>query len=250
MHRAFVMTTRSGTLLLGAGLSKRFRHVAALDAVDIALEAGDAVALLGPNGAGKTTLLRILAGVSSPSAGRLDHQEARRTPVGWVPQQPAAYRKLSARENLRLFCALEKATDPDALTDELLDRADLRRFADQAAAELSTGTLQRLNLAIALAGRPAALLLDEPTSTLSPDQVHRLWRWLDQLREEEGLGVLFSTQSVDEAARHGERMIVLNQGRVAFTGTAAELVARHGTAGVGDADSAEEAFLNLVGAPA
>ena len=250
MHRAFEMTTRSGTLLLGAGLSKRFRHVAALEAVDIALEAGDAVALLGPNGAGKTTLLRILAGVSSPTAGRLDHHEAHRTPVGWVPQQPAVYRKLSARENLRLFCALEGADAPHALAEELLDRADLRRFADQSAGELSTGTLQRLNLAIALAGRPAALLLDEPTATLSPDQVHRLWRWLDELRYDDGLAVLFSTQSVDEAARHGERMIVLSQGRVAFAGTAAELVARHGTAGVGDADSAEEAFLNLVGAPA
>ena len=110
--------------------------------------------------------------------------------------------------------------------------------------------MQRLNLAIALAGRPAALLLDEPTATLSPDQVHRLWRWLDELRRDDGLGVLFSTQSVDEAARHGERMVVLNQGRVAFTGTPAELVARHGTAGVGEADAAEEAFLNLVGAPA
>jgi ABC-2 type transport system ATP-binding protein len=244
------MTTRGRTLLLGAGLSKRFRHVAALEAVDIALEAGDAVALLGPNGAGKTTLLRILAGVSSPSAGRLDHHDAHRTPVGWVPHQPAVYRKLSARENLRLFCALEGAADPEAFTEELLDRADLRRFADQPAAELSTGTLQRLNLAIALAGRPAALLLDEPTAALSPDQVHRLWGWLDELRDDDGLGVLFSTQSVDEAARHGERMIVLNQGRVAFAGTAAELVARHGTGGVGESDAAEEAFLNLVGAPA
>jgi ABC-type multidrug transport system ATPase subunit len=160
------------------------------------------------------------------------------------------YRKLSARENLRLFCGLEGAADPEAFTEELLDRADLRRFADQPAAELSTGTLQRLNLAIALAGRPAALLLDEPTAALSPDQVHRLWGWLDELRDDDGLGVLFSTQSVDEAARHGERMIVLNQGRVAFAGTAAELVARHGTGGVGESDAAEEAFLNLVGAPA
>ena len=250
MHRAFEVTNRSGTLLLGAGLSKRFRHVAALDAVDITLETGDAVALLGPNGAGKTTLLRILAGVSAPSAGRLDHYEAHRTPVGWVPQQPAVYRKLSARENLRLFCALEGDNAPDALTEDLLDRADLRRFADQPAGELSTGTLQRLNLAIALAGRPAALLLDEPTATLSPDQVHRLWRWLDELRRDDGLAVLFSTQSVDEAARHGERMIVLNHGRAAFAGTAAELVAQHGRAGVSEADAAETAFLSLVGAAA
>jgi ABC-2 type transport system ATP-binding protein len=250
MAGAVEVTTWSGTLLSGAGLSKRFRHVSALESVDIALETGDAVALLGPNGAGKTTLLRILAGVSAPTSGRVVYHEAKTTPVGWVPHHPAVYRKLSTRENLRLFSALERADDPEALTEELLDRADLRRFADQLAGELSTGTLQRLNLAIALAGRPAALLLDEPTATLSPDQVHRLWRWLDELRGDDGLAVLFSTQSVDEAARHGEQMVVLDQGRVVFTGTPTELVARHGSPGIAEADAAEEAFLNLVGAPA
>ena len=238
----------AGTLLLGAGLSKRFGNVAALDHVDVALGAGDSVALLGPNGAGKTTLLRILAGVSTPSDGRLTRSEAAEgAKIGWVPHHPAVYRKLTARENLRLFARLERDAAPDAFADEILERADLARFADQPASELSTGTMQRLNLAIALAGRPQALLLDEPTATLSPDQVHRLWQWLDQLRRDDGLGVLFSTQSVDEAARHAERMLILNRGRAAFEGTVAELVTAHGTPGAPAADAADQAFLNLVG---
>ncbi len=236
------------SLLLGAGLSKRFRDVAALDDVTIALEAGAAVALLGPNGAGKTTLLRILAGASSPSSGRVSREAATASGIGWVPQMPAVYRRLTTRENLRLFAALESAPQPDAFTDELMARADLTRFADVRAGRLSTGTLQRLNLAIALAGRPQALLLDEPTATLSPDQVRRLWTWLDELRREDGLAVLFSTQSVDEAARYAERMVVLDNGRSVFAGTVAELVRDHGADGASATDAAEEAFLNLVGA--
>jgi ABC-2 type transport system ATP-binding protein len=93
------------------------------------------------------------------------------------------------------------------------------------------------------------LLLDEPTATLSPDQRRRLWEWLDRLRAEEGMAVLFSTQSVDEATRRGDRLLVLTAGRVAFAGTGAELVAAHGGPLPGQgADAAELAFLRLVDA--
>jgi ABC-2 type transport system ATP-binding protein len=217
--------------------------VTALDGVDLDLRAGEAVALLGPNGAGKTTLLSLVAGASAPTGGTLTWSEDRPR-VGWVPQRPALYRRLSARENLRLFAALEGASDPRAAAEGLIARADLNEVAERPAAQLSTGTLQRLNLAVALAGAPRALLLDEPTATLSLDQRRRLWSWLHELREE-GLAVLFSTQSVDEAARHGDRLIVLSDGRLVFTGTAEALVAQHGDGGDGEAP-AERAFLQLV----
>lgn len=244
------MTGGRGALLLGSGLSKRFRHVTALDDVTLELETGAAVALLGPNGAGKTTLLRILAGVSSPTSGRVSVGDGNGAKIGWVPQVPAVYRKLTTRENLRLFCALEGAEEPAVAAERLLSRADLTAFADRPAGELSTGTLQRLNLAIALAGGPSLLLLDEPTATLSPDQVRRIWTWLDELRRDDDLTVLFSTQSVDEAARHAETIVILNHGQVAFTGTVAELIERQGTSGAGETDAAERAFLDLVGATA
>ncbi len=235
-------------LLRGAGLSKRFRSVAALEDVSIQLERGDAVALLGPNGAGKTTLLRILAGVSTPTQGAVNREERSVSHIGWVPHEPAVYRRLTARENILLFTRLEGVDSPEAETAELLERTDLARFADRPAGDLSTGTLQRLNVALGLAGRPSALLLDEPTATLSPDQVNRLWRWLDELRVRDGLAVLFSTQSVDEAGRYAERMVILNHGRQVFAGTADELVTRHGTPGTSATDAAERAFLNLVDA--
>ena len=126
------------------------------------------MALVGPNGAGKTTLLTILAGVTRSDGGTVTWADGASPRVGWVPQRPALYPRLSVRENLRLFAALEKAGDPDALAEVLIARADLEQYAGRPAAQLSTGTLQRLNLAIALAGRPSVLLLDEPTATLSP----------------------------------------------------------------------------------
>ena len=85
-------------------------------------------------------------------------------------------------------------------------------FAGRRASALSTGTLQRLNLAIALAGQPALLLLDEPTGTLSPDQRTRLWAWLDDLMGDGGMALIFSTQFMDEATRHGDRTVALGGG--------------------------------------
>jgi ABC-2 type transport system ATP-binding protein len=237
-------------LLVATGLRRDYRGVVALDGVDLELSGGESVALLGPNGAGKTTLLTILAGVARASAGTIGWAEGVAPRVGWVPQRPALYQRLTVRENLRLFAALEGADDPDGLTRELIDRADLAEFADRAAAQLSTGTVQRLNLAIALAGRPSVLLLDEPTATLSPDQRHRLWAWLDELRAEDGMALMFSTQSVDEAMRHGGRMAVLARGRLLFTGSPTEMVHLYGIGTQTDPEAAELAFIRLVEPPA
>ena len=243
------MTAPAAPLLQASGLRRRYRGVAALDGVDLELRSGEAVALVGPNGAGKTTLLTILAGVTRPSEGRVEWAEGVAPRVGWVPQRPSLYPRLTTRENLRLFAALERAGDADAAAEELIARADLRGFADQAAAKLSSGTVQRLNLAIALAGRPSVLLLDEPTATLSPDQRHRLWGWLDELRGG-GMALMFSTQSVDEAIRHGDRVAVLAAGRLLFAGSPLELVREHGIGAGQDAEAAELAFIRLVEASA
>jgi ABC-type multidrug transport system ATPase subunit len=216
--------------------------VLALEGVDLDLSAGESVALLGPNGAGKTTLLGILAGADRPGAGEVRVEPGR---VGWVPQRPALYGRLSVRENLRLFAALEGRPDPARAAEGLIARADLGEVADRRADRLSTGTLQRLNLAVALAGEPAALLLDEPTATLSPEQRVRLWAWLGELRAAQGMALIFSTQSVHEAARHADRLVVLAGGRVAFSGGVDELRAGAGEAEGGE-DAAERAFLRLV----
>lgn len=233
-------------LLVASGLTKRYRRAFALEGVDFSIAEGESVALLGPNGSGKTTLLTMLAGVSRPSGGTMAWRAGSVAKLGWVPHDPAVYSRLTTRENLRLFAALEGAADPAGAAEQLLERADLRQYADRLAIRLSTGTRQRLNLAIALAGEPSILLLDEPTATLSPDQRYRLWSWLDDLRSVDRLAVVFSTQSVEEAAQHGDRLKILAGGRVVFEGDVDRLMVDHGHPG--EADAAEAAFLRLVGA--
>lgn len=241
---------RPGPLLEAAGLVRRYRRTTALGGVDLRVDAAESVALLGPNGAGKTTLLTILAGLDAPTAGALRWNLAPRpgrgSAIGWVPQRPAVYGRLTPRENLRLFAALEHAESPRTAAERLLERADLVAWADRPARELSTGTLQRLNIAVALAGGPRALLLDEPSATLSPDQRIRLWNWLTDLRTTEGMALMFATQSVEEAARHADRCVVIAAGRVAFSGTVGALIAGHAPAGADPREAGEQAFLRVV----
>jgi ABC-2 type transport system ATP-binding protein len=202
----------TGPLLRAAGLARRFGEVEALAPTDLELRPGESVALVGPNGAGKSTLLALLAGAIEASAGSVE-TEAR---VGWVPQRPAHYGRLSARENLELFARLEGAADPAGAALLLLERFSLPA-ASRPSAELSVGNRQRLNVAISLLGQPRVLLLDEPTSSLDPGQRRRVWRVVDELRSDGG-AICFATQNVEEVGEHADRVLVLQDGRVVFAG--------------------------------
>ena len=237
---------RGDALLTARGIARRYGSFEALAPVDLAISRGERIALSGPNGAGKTTLLSILAGVGVASAGSIEWAGGTALAVGWVPQRPALYPRLTVRENLRLFAGLESAADPRAVADGLIERADLGKVADRPASALSTGTLQRLNLAIALAGQPALLLLDEPTGTLSPDQRHRLWNWITEMVADGDMALVFSTQSIDEASRSADRIVTLVSGQLRMDGTLDDLIRAAGTDPSGPA-AGETAFMALVG---
>jgi ABC-2 type transport system ATP-binding protein len=211
-------------LLRAVGVGRRFGELEALAATDLELRAGETVALVGPNGAGKSTLLSILAGALEPSAGRVEGQVR----TGWVPQRPAHYARLTARENLELFARLEGMGDPPTAAARLLERFSLP--ADKPSGELSVGNRQRLNVALSLLGEPRVLLLDEPTASLDPGQRRRVWQVVNDLRGEGG-AVCFATQNVEEVGQHSDRVVVLQDGRVVYEGAPA-----------GYAAAAEEAF--------
>ena len=184
-------------LLAARGVSRSFGGRRVLEPCDVELHRGELVALVGPNGAGKSTLLSILAGALDPSNGSVD----RHARVGWAPQRPALYGRLTPHENLALFARLDgRPAPPDP------------GLPDTPAATHSVGMRQRLNLALAFLGEPGALLLDEPTASLDSEQRGLLWERVAELRASGG-GVCFATQSGEEVAR-ATRTIELREGRL------------------------------------
>jgi ABC-2 type transport system ATP-binding protein len=200
-------------------LTKRFGTRAALNAVSFELHQGELVGIVGPNGAGKTTLLSILAGVLSADEGELSGPGRE---IGWVPQHPALYSKLSVAENLRLFARLEKVADVDGAIDRMLSQTGLAARADEEVGRLSGGNQQRVNIAIGLLSEPSVLLLDEPSASLDPRQRERLWEFISALADR-GHTVVFSTHNVTEVERYATRVLLLADGELLFTGTPSEL---------------------------
>ena len=208
------MTTVSGVLVAARGSARHSAGRVALEPIDLEVRSGERVALLGPNGAGKTTLLTLLAGAAEPTEGTIERAAER---TGWVPQRPALYRKLTARENLRLFAELERLPSPADEAERLLGSVDLLDAADRPAQELSVGSVQRLNVAIGLVADPAVVFLDEPTASLDPRQRARLWELLRCVTGRGG-AVVFATQNVEEAHTQADRLVVLQEGRLVFAG--------------------------------
>jgi ABC-2 type transport system ATP-binding protein len=224
--------------LAARSLTKRYGDRTAISNVSFELAPGELVAIIGPNGAGKTTLLSILAGIQQPTEGEVSRTVRE---IGWVPQQPALYSKLSVAENLRLFARLEKVADPNAAVARMLAETDLEDRADDEVGRLSGGNRQRVNIAIGLLNEPAVLLLDEPSSSLDPRQRERLWSFIGGLAGR-GTTVAYSTHNVAEAERYGDRVLVLVDGELLFTGTPADLERAVG----GDPRDFEAAFVRFL----
>ncbi len=231
------------SLLETRGLRKAFGGIRAVDDVDLALQQGFIHALIGPNGAGKTTLFNLLTGHLHPDAGtiRFEGTEiAGRPPfVIWrlglsrTFQIPAVFRNLSVLENVqvpllsRARRTLDLLTPPPRITreeaTEMLGRVGL---ADQAARSVSVlpyGDLKRLELALALAGRPRLLLLDEPTAGMAPRERRELMELIERTVETLGVTLLFTEHDMDVVFAIAERISVLHQGRVIAEGTPKEV---------------------------
>lgn len=232
--------TDAPAALRAEGLSKAYGERRALQDVSFSAAPGELIAVIGPNGAGKTTLLQILAGSLAATSGSVSLD---RRDVGWVPQQPAIYSKLSVRENLRLFARLEKVADVEATVGRMLDQTGLGDRARDAVGTLSGGNQQRVNIAVGLVGDPSVLLLDEPSSSLDPRQRARLWDFVSAQARDGGTTVVYSTHNVAEAERYADRLLVLADGELLFTGTPAEL---ERATGEHDAIDFEGAFVRFL----
>ncbi len=214
----------AGAVLRATDITKRYGERTALRDVGFALGPGELVALIGPNGAGKTTLLSVLAGVLAADGGSVSCPPEAGA-IGWVPQQPAVYTKLTVAENLRLWARLECVPDADTTVQRMLEQTDLADRADEQVGRLSGGNRQRVNIAVGLLSEPSVLLLDEPSAALDPIQRGRLWEFVVALAAH-GTSVVFSTHNVAEAERYAGRVLVLDEGRLLFDGSPRTLMAQ------------------------
>ncbi|HEV3070204.1 MAG TPA: ABC transporter ATP-binding protein [Solirubrobacteraceae bacterium] len=227
-------------ILSASGVTKRFGARVALHEVSFEVRSGELVALIGPNGACKTTLLSVLAGVQAASAGSVGGQGGK---VGWVPQQPAVYTKLTVAENLALWAHLERVADTQDTVRRMLEQTGLTKRADEQVGRLSGGNRQRVNIAVGMLSRPAALLLDEPSAALDPIQRGRLWEFVRGLSAN-GTSVVFSTHNVAEAERYAGRVLVLDEGRLLLDGSPQTLLREvTGRSEAADGVDFEEAFV-------
>ncbi|MCX4975759.1 ATP-binding cassette domain-containing protein [Streptomyces sp. NBC_00620] len=222
--------------VLSEGLEKRFGEVHAVRGLDLAVTEGTVCGVLGPNGAGKTTAVRLLTTLLRPDAGsaRVAGHDLVREPgavrrsIGVTGQYASVDGDLTGRENLRLFARLHRVRGTAARAAELLDRFGLAEAADRPASTYSGGMRRRLDLAASLIRRPEVLFLDEPTAGLDPASRNQIWEAVHALKSE-GTTVLLTTQYLEEADQLADDIALVDRGRVAHTGSPAELKALIGS---------------------
>ena len=240
--RAVVTDVTAAPVALTAdGVSKAYGERRALQGVSFSAHRGERIAIIGPNGAGKTTLLQILAGSLKPTGGSVS-LEGGRDRLG-----PAAAGALleahRGREPAPVRAARAACADVDGTVERMLDQTGLRDRARDELGSLSGGNRQRVNVAIGLLAEPSVLLLDEPTSSLDPRQRERLWAFVSGLAEA-GTAVVYATHNVAEAERFADRVLVLADGELLFSGSPRELERTVG--GDAEAPDFESAFVRFL----
>lgn len=226
------------------GVTKRFGATPALDGVDLEVAEGEVVAVLGPNGAGKTTAISILLGLRRPDSGaaalfgRDPRGSSARVVIGATPQDHGFPQTLRVGEIVDLVRAHFPAPASRA---DLLARFGLEDIARRQTGGLSGGQRRRLALALAFAGNPRAVFLDEPTVGLDVESRRAAWAEVERYAADGGT-VLLTTHHLEEAERLASRIVLLARGRVVAEGTSAELAERAAATGL------EDAFLSLTGA--
>ncbi len=234
-----------------AGLTKRYGDFTAVAGIDLTVQRGELFGLLGPNGAGKTTTLRMIAGILQPTAGTIfiggvslaRDPVAAKSKLGFIPDRPFIYEKLTGTEFLRFVAGLygQGGPDIDRRGEELLALFDLLDWKDELVESYSHGMRQKLIIASAFVHRPEVIVVDEPMVGLDP-KAARLLKDLFRAYVARGNTIVMSTHTLEVAETLCDRVAIVQNGTIATMGTMADL--RSTT----DADSSlEEIFLKLTG---
>jgi lipooligosaccharide transport system ATP-binding protein len=229
----------TGPVVVSArSLTKRFGDLVAVDGVDFDIARGESFGFLGPNGAGKTSTMRMVACMSPKTSGELRvlgmdpdaDGPAIRSRIGLVPQEDSLDLQLTVFDNLMIYGRyfdLPKREIKER-AERLLAFAQLTERAAETVEPLSGGMKRRLTIARALVSEPDLLILDEPTTGLDPQARHLLWDRLYRLKSQ-GVTLVITTHYMDEAEQLCDRLVVMDNGRIAAEGTPAALIARYST---------------------
>lgn len=213
-------------------LHKQYGQIEAIKDLTLEVRPGEILGLLGANGAGKTSLIRVLIGATRPTAGSarvlgLDPSTQPyqlRRHIGYMPQLPALYEDLSARDNIRFFARAHQLDGLEARVDDVLAFTDLQKRQHHPVYTFSGGMKQRVSLACALVHQPRLLLLDEPTAGVDPRLRESFWRHFRELAAQ-GVTMLVSTHQMDEVT-HCDRAAVMRAGALLACDTPQGLKAR------------------------
>ena len=228
-------------------LRKRFARVEAVRGITFDVRAGTTTALLGGNGAGKTTTLSMLLGVLLPTSGAITvlgcdmlrdrHRVLPR--MNFTSPYVDLPKRLTVRENLRVFADLYGVARPSMRIGELSAELDLVDLLKRPYGQLSAGQRTRVSLAKALLNRPDVLLLDEPTASLDPDIGDRMRSHLESYQRVSGCTMLLASHNMSEVERMCDDVIMLRAGNVVDNGSPTQLIERYGR------DTMEEVFLDI-----
>jgi ABC-2 type transport system ATP-binding protein len=233
-------------------LTKRYGKFTAVDGINLEIRRGELFGFLGPNGAGKTTTLRMIAGILRPTSGRIliaeddlaTHPLRAKSRLGFIPDRPYVYDKLTGAEFLRFVAALfgQDGEPIERRMDELLDLFELTPWKDELVESYSHGMRQKLIISSALLHRPEAIVVDEPMVGLDP-KGQKFLKDLFRAFVERGGTVLMSTHSLDTVEEMCDRIGIIHGGKILACGTMAEVRTRF----QGGDTKLEELFLRLTG---
>jgi lipopolysaccharide export system ATP-binding protein len=217
-------------------ITKNYGKRCVVKNLSLYVSTGEIVGLLGPNGAGKTTTFYMIVGMIKPENGSifLDgedigqlpmYQKARRG-IGYLPQEPSIFRKLTVRDNLRAVLEIKGYSDADiaGMVEDLLDEFNLRGFADRNGYRLSGGERRRTEIARALALKPTFILFDEPFTGIDPIAIIELKKMLTYLKNK-GLGILITDHNVRDTLSITDRAYIINNSEVLAEGAPETIIA-------------------------
>ncbi|MEE0957814.1 MAG: ATP-binding cassette domain-containing protein [Ruminococcus sp.] len=215
----FILTTEN--------LTKKYGDKVAAGNINIRIREGEIYGLIGRNGAGKTTIMRMISGLSKPTSGSYTYHGDNKAGIGVLIESPGIYPKRSAFDNLKIKCIAKNCYTKEYV-DGLLETVGLADTGKKPAGSFSLGMRQRLGIALALAGDPKLIVLDEPINGLDPQGIAEIRQTLEKLRDEKGITVMVSSHILDELGKIADSYGIINQGVLIDEFTNEELIRRCG----------------------